>query len=175
MNQWDYTKVWKTEAEFMSWVRGHLRKMWSRYPLKVDYKNSLSYPAPKGYTGRAKQLIDCEVCGTPTAKSSIEVDHIIPCGSLRSMEDVGTFVGNLLCSPDNMRCVCKDCHSVITHAERKGITFEEAKLDKEVIAFGKLPVDAQKGILHRHGYGGDEIKNRQLRLEVYRMIMGLKY
>ena len=46
-----------------------------------------------------------------------------------------------------MQLVCKPCHLVKTHADRLGVSFEEAALKKRVIAFGKLKDEEQKSIL----------------------------
>ena len=49
---------------------------------------------------------------------------------------------------DSIRVVCKDCHRIISYAERTGMTFEEAKLEKEVIAFTKLSIKVQDATIH---------------------------
>ena len=50
-----------------------------------------------------------------------------------------------------MQLVCKPCHLVKTHADRLGVSFEEAALKKRVIAFGKLKDEEQKSILSERG------------------------
>ena len=52
----------------------------------------------------------CEICGTvpfnqKNGKPYAEADHIIPLGGKT----------NGLDSPDNMRCLCAQCHAIITH------------------------------------------------------------
>jgi hypothetical protein len=51
----------------------------------------------------------------------------------------------------DLEAVCKPCHSIITYSERMGISFEEAVIEKQVVAFGKLPAAKQKEILNDFG------------------------
>ncbi len=48
------------------------------------------------------------------------------------------YVENMaLVSKDELQLVCKPCHGIISHSQRKGISFEEAKIEKEIIALCK--------------------------------------
>jgi hypothetical protein len=48
-------------------------------------------------------------------QKEVEVDHIVPVGSLLSFEDIGGFVERLLCELDGFVVLCKQCHKVKTH------------------------------------------------------------
>ena len=86
----------------------------------------------------------CEICGKVGAMSDYQVDHIIPAGSLNSFEDITSFVKNLLyVTEEDLRILCKDCHGVITLAEKQELSFEEAKCTKEAIRLGKLKQDTK--------------------------------
>lgn len=124
---------WKTESAFWSWVRGQLRKGWSRHPVKHLYLKQKRYKA-QGKRGKMIWHLDCEICDESTPQSNIEIDHIIPSGSLKSEEDLGRFAARLyVVTFDTIRALCRDCHQISTHADKKGLSFFEAKVDKEVI------------------------------------------
>ena len=53
----------------------------------------------------------------------------------------------LLVTEEDLRPVCVECHATISLAQRKNISFEEAKIEKQVISFGKESVNKQKDIL----------------------------
>lgn len=135
--------IWKTEAQFWTFVRGVLRKGWSKHPLKLEFiktnrkriinpveKNRKRFPECWGMT--------CAICGTDTVQNMIEIDHIGEGSSFTGLHDVEKYVAHLfLVDYNSLRAVCKPCHKVENQRQRKGITFEEAKLDKLMIEFFK--------------------------------------
>lgn len=160
---------WGNESKFITWVRGVLRKGWSKYPLKHLYKESkrrkIPNPKPKFSSNHAEIWgIDCEVCGLPHVQGDIEVDHIGDSSSLKSMADVEKYARHLfMLTYADMRCVCKSCHGAISHQQKHpGMSFEDAKIDKEVIALMK---DKKKvlALLQQHGYNNctNDEKRRQ--------------
>ena len=102
-----------TEARFFGFIRSALRSSFMRYPPKHQAK------------GNAKQVTDegvrykCADCAGLFKSGEVEVDHKIPCGSLKTFEDLPRFVENLYCEPDGLRVLCKPCHQVRTQASRK--------------------------------------------------------
>ncbi len=142
MTPWtDPHSPWKTQAAFMTWLRGMLRRGWMRYPPANTWKKSMSRPAPRGH--RAKRLGDCSQCGKAFAISKLQVDHIIPAGGLQNADDIGPFVLRLFTTSDNIRLVCHPCHTIITKMERFQCSEQEAKIHSKVIAFTKLKPGAQ--------------------------------
>ena len=137
---------WKTESAFMSWVRGCLRKGWSRHPVKHLYKNSRRFKAPVGRNGREVFATTCEICNEVFRSSETEVDHINPASTFTDIDrDATGFIKRLyFIDFDTIRELCKPCHKIVTLAEKKGIAFEEAAVEKELIEFGKLKADVQK-------------------------------
>ena len=138
---WTIEKTpWATEAAFYGWVRGQLRKGWTRHPVKNLYLQNNRYKK-ENVKGRMVWHLDCEQCNTPTTQTKIQIDHIHPAGSLKTTEDIGKFVERLYFVTFNtIRVVCIPCHEVITHAERTGLSFEEAKVDKQCIHIMKKSV-----------------------------------
>lgn len=167
----DSQGLWKTESDFFVWLRGSLRRIWARHPIKNTYKTSKRYPITKdlkaNFNSKVKFLINCELCQTPTVASKVEVDHKTDAGSLKSLEDVLQFIYRLLfISWEDIRCLCKDCHKIVTLASRLGLTFEEAKLEKQVIAFSKKPAAEQVAELRALGFAVNG--NVKYRKEYYR-------
>lgn len=140
--------VWKTRSEFFSWLRGVLRRGWNKHPAKTTLLNKSRFqidnPSKKGK--RRIWGLKCKKCGHIGPTKEFEVDHVIPAGSFRSWDDVGPFVHRLMghCGEKDLRIVCKPCHGIYTYAERYGMTFEDATIEKRVIALKKLTIDDLK-------------------------------
>lgn len=151
-NPWDVPGVpWKTEAAFYGWVRGQLRKGWSRHPVKNLLIQNNRFKKDNG-KGRKTWHLECDICKQDTPQTKIQIDHIHPAGSLKTTEDIGKFVERLyFVTFDTIRPLCIPCHEIITFAERKGITFEEAIIEKQVVDIMKKSVhDLKIWLQHRH-------------------------
>jgi len=151
INPWDeYPEIWKTKSEFFTWLRGGLRNaIWKKYPPKIIYKDSQKYKPDSEYKGRAKNLITCALTGDVISFSSAEVDHIEGNVSLRDWGDVLPFVRHLCASKDNMQVVSPEAHKIKSYAEKMGISFEEADIEKRVISICKNKGDLT--FLKSHG------------------------
>ena len=146
-NPWDVCAAWKSESQFWAWLRGCLRKAWMRYPPSITWKQAQAIPPPDGYTGRAKKFGVCALCGGSAPISSLEVDHVDEGGSIKSYDDAARWLEKILDVNDNWQLVHKECHRIKTYATRMNITFAEAVIEKQVIAFGKESVEKQRIIL----------------------------
>lgn len=161
MQPWEkYPNVWKTESDYWSYIRGNFRRIWSRYPVKLEFKKNNSYLPPSDYKGRAKKMGTCALCGeTNIPISKLEVDHKDQVGSFNSRETAFDWFWELLCEEENMQLVHKDCHKIKSYADKMKISFNEAMMEKEVIKICKMKVDVQwladKGI--------EPAKNQKLR------------
>jgi 5-methylcytosine-specific restriction endonuclease McrA len=75
------------------------------------------------YTGpnkRQKWEYKCEHCRQLFKGTEVQVDHIIPVGTLRCLEDIPGFVQRLTSEdPANYQVLCKPCHLVKTMSEKK--------------------------------------------------------
>lgn len=78
-------------------------------------------------------------------------------GSILSIEDIGPFVNRLYCEADNLRVVCKPCHKAYTLSQSKGISMEEAVLEKRVTEMMKR--DNLLDYLASYGYSGTQVSN----------------
>ena len=69
---------WKTESAFWGWVRGVLRKGWSKHPIKLEYikRNRRRIKNPTG-NPRFPEVwgMNCTVCKKDHVQANIEIDH----------------------------------------------------------------------------------------------------
>lgn len=105
-----------SNSQFWGFIRSGLRAKWSRYPVKFEVLNESKRKALEN--PRAKWEYQCDVCKKWHIQKNVEVDHIIPCGTLRSYEDLPQFVERLFCGKEHLRTVCKPCHKAITKEEK---------------------------------------------------------
>lgn len=142
---------WKTEAAFYSWIRSQLRKGWSRHPVKNLYLQNNRFKS-LNERGRITWHLECEHCRKNTPQTKIQVDHLNPAGSLKTTEDLGKFVERLyFVTFDTIRVLCIPCHQTITYAEKKGLSFEDAKIEKQVVdIMKKSKHDLEMWLQDRH-------------------------
>ena len=108
-----------TQARFWSFVRSALGSAWSRYPPKYNVLAN----AKRNYKGPNKQQkyeFQCAECKGWFKAKEVSVDHITPAGTLRTYEDLPSFVEKLFVSEDELQVLCtKGCHAKKTLAERR--------------------------------------------------------
>jgi hypothetical protein len=77
MNLWDeeYTP-WKSKAQFLNWIRGGLRRLWSRHPAKTELKNRHRKKLPNE-KGREVWHNQCAVCEEWKRSLLIEI-NVLP-------------------------------------------------------------------------------------------------
>lgn len=105
-----------TEAQYWGAIRSHLRrgfKFWK--PITAT-----KLAARRKYEGenkRQKWEYQCAICGEWFNSKEVQVDHIVPCGSLKCYEDIAGFVERLT-AEEGYRLLCKPCHQEVTNEER---------------------------------------------------------
>lgn len=105
-----------TESQYWSFIRAGLRSKSVRYPVKFQVLQD----ARRTVTGkRHRYEYQCAECTKWFKQQDVQVDHITPCGSLRSYGDLPLFVERLFCEPEDMQVLCKGCHQQKTNEERK--------------------------------------------------------
>lgn len=130
---------WKTQSAFESWVRGQIRRGWSRHPVKNLYIQNHRFKKDNG-KGRLTWHVECEQCKQDFPQSKTQVDHLLPStvGGLKTSEDWGRLVTRMYyVTFDDIQILCKPCHDVKTYSERKNITFNEAVIEKQVVEIMK--------------------------------------
>ena len=107
-----------SESKFWAFIRSGLRAKFSRWPPKYTVLNDAKRPY-KGPNKKQRYEYKCSECKKHHLQKDVEVDHIIPCGSLKQYEDLAGFVERMFCGKDGLRVVCKPCHKSITAESRK--------------------------------------------------------
>lgn len=162
---------WKTESAFWSWVRGVLRKGWSKHPVKLEYikqfRKRIKNPNPKGKTSEVWGMT-CQQCGKDVVQSNIEIDHVGDNASFTGLHDAESYMKHLfLVDFDSLESCCKECHSIRSNAQNKGLTFEESRLDKLVIEKTKQKAAIQVAQLIKLGYNANEVSNPEKRKKAW--------
>ena len=161
----EYAHIWKTKAAFMSFLRGGIRRaLWNRSPIKLEFirKNRIRIPNqnPRGRADEVWGAI-CGVCGGKFPLKDVEVDHTIGNHSLKDLDDLQPFIEGIVCvSEEDLAFVCKPCHKCKTHAEKMGISFDEALIMKKAIEIEKN-FDTKSWLIERGVTPGKNMKERR--------------
>lgn len=140
-----HPEIWANETAWWTYIRGCLRATWSRNPVKHELlkaeRRQIPNPNPKGKKATVWGCT-CKMCGKEEIMKNIQVDHIVEAGSLKSVEDIQGFVERLLfVTKDDLRVVCKECNSALAYASKQGLSFAEARAEKEAIRIIKAKQD----------------------------------
>lgn len=103
-----------TEAQFWGKIRSHLRRFSVWWKPRLEAKKATRRKS-ESENKRLRWEYQCSVCQDWYADKEVELDHIAPCGTLRSFDDVPGFLERMLCDVQGFRVVCKGCHNKITH------------------------------------------------------------
>lgn len=176
MNPWETEegkKIWKSPSEYFNWARGALRRAWADYPLRKEWKKgqlravSVEEKARKIFHPSTKNVGQCVYCKEWLAGSKLEVDHKQSSDGCKSWEEVAEFLWYCIRKVgDDFVLACKPCHKIKTYAERYEMSFEEARIEKEVIDVFKT--DGKAWLLSR---GITPAKNSKLRRDQVREVL----
>jgi 5-methylcytosine-specific restriction endonuclease McrA len=182
---WEYLpEIWSTKAAYFTWLRGQMRRAWSRHPVKVQYQKSRRVRANVGkqrdkLTGVRKEVwaLPCDICGGVFPQTEVEVDHIVRAGSFRNWEECEQWLRSLMqITPDDLQLACKPCHKIKSYAEHHGISFLEARAEKAAIEWQKeCPPDTQKKVLLTLGVDAIDVSNAKKRRAAYVAVLLAKY
>jgi len=106
-----------TESAFWSFIRSALRQK-SRWWKPIGQAKQAAKRKYKGPNKRQKFEYQCNQCKEYFPDKEINVDHIIPAGTLRSANDLPGFVERLFCEVDNLQVLCSNCHNKKTQDEK---------------------------------------------------------
>jgi len=108
-----------TESAFWSFIRSALRQKsrWWKPITQCKMKARRTY---KGPNKRQKFEYQCKECNNWFPDKKINVDHIVPAGTLRCANDLPGFVDRLFCEIDNLQVLCSTCHDKKTKLEKDG-------------------------------------------------------
>jgi len=107
----------ETDSQHIGKIRSALRNMsrwWKPFALALKAASHTSY------VGRAKRVhYLCAVCNKLHPKQNVEVNHIVPVGSLKTYDDLPSFCARLFVEDVSLlEVVCKPCHAEITAAQK---------------------------------------------------------
>jgi len=160
-----------TESAYLGWIRSALRSKSLRWPPRAEALK-LARRSYKGTNKLQKWEFSCALCNHWWKAKEVVVDHFpVAAGSILSTEDIGPFANNLYCEVDNLRVLCKTCHDCHTLSERHGITFEEAAIEKEVIAIMKQPVKDILAFCQSYEYDVSKLTNSAKRKQAVQQIL----
>jgi hypothetical protein len=153
-----YPEIWKTEAMYLSWIRGGIRRyLWSKNPVKLEFvkeaRKMITNPNVKLRKGRPKVWGGvCEICKKEHILKNMEVDHRTGEHSLRKISDIQQFVeGIVFVRKEDLAFLCKPCHKIKTLAERQGMSHEDAAIEKQAITICKEKADVVKAWIIKKG------------------------
>ena len=106
-----------TESAFWSFIRSALRQKsrWWKPIAECKAKAKRKYSGPNK---RQKFEYQCNQCKGWFSDKNINVDHIIPAGTLTNANDLPGFVERLFCEVDNLQVLCTSCHNKKTKDEK---------------------------------------------------------
>jgi len=111
-NQW-------TEARYWQQVRSFLRRAF-RYWKPMQKAKLSARRIYKGKNKRQKWEFQCNHCKNWFKSTEVQVDHIIPVGSLKCEEDLVDWLKRLTPEdPTSYQVLCIDCHKIKSQNERK--------------------------------------------------------
>lgn len=151
--------LWKTEKSYLNWLRGQIRRIWSRHPIKHRYvaqritltpidAQAQAVPIGCTLTARTKKLRCCEMCEQWFPPGRLEVDHIHGGVGFDTYEEFLEWQERMLfVSFDDIRELCKGCHAKVTLSQKLGCSLEDVPYHQERIAFSKLKAGEQNKLL----------------------------
>lgn len=190
-----------TEKELLQEFRSLTRQMWGNSEFKKRYvklhsiiivndnpRSMKRYPKVTKY--------ECRICKKYFGSAEVEIDHSFGENSLKSIYDIEPFFkAIMLPKPEDLQILCKDkwsyktqtvngkkkkvrdkmlhqgCHGIKTVQERNGISFEQAKKQKEFILISKSDEKTLDVIMYFGVLEGDIPKTKVGRKELLRKLM----
>lgn len=143
-NPWEeFPNIWKSEAAFITWIRGGLRKLWSKHPVKLEFmkanRKRIKNPNPTA-SKRFPEVwgAQCNVCKKDFVQNDIQIDHKGDEGTFTTLSEIEAYARHLyMVGFEDLQSVCKPCHKIINHSQRTRTSFEQAAMLKEVIRIFK--------------------------------------
>ena len=105
-----------SDAKFWSFVRSGLRRKWIMWPPRFEALKKARRPI---IGKRHKWEVKCSKCKKWCLQKNVQVDHIVPVGTLKSYSHLDSFVRKLFVPVEKLRILCKTCHLKKTLEERK--------------------------------------------------------
>ena len=110
-----------SESAFWSFIRSALRQKSRWWKPVSDCKQKVKRPY-KGPNKRQKFEYQCNYCKNWFPDKEVNVDNIIPAGTLTCANDLPGFVERLFVEVDGLQVLCTTCHNKKTKQEKNART-----------------------------------------------------
>ena len=158
------------EKHVLSVVRSAIRTAWMKSDVKLAYLYMNTIPDMDDKT-RTKWLVKCEMCGELFKLTDVEIDHRNGNHTFTKVEDFENYFKNILMVGfDDLSILCKEDHAVKTLSESLGISIEESRIEKKVIAICKQSAKVIDAFLVENGVTG-YAKNKDARRDAVRNVL----
>lgn len=150
----DNEHIWPTAGKWWYWFKTRARLgLWKRHPVRYTFVSKRRKKYPIGEGGRMVWGGVCEDCGNTFKEKEMEVDHIIGVGHPSKIEDIQDHIEKLVViTEEDLRWLCKLCHSYHTYAATFKVSLEEAiRRKKEIAAKKKLKPKPKKKVAKKKG------------------------
>ena len=142
------------EKHVLGVVRGAIRSAWMKSDVKLAYLYMNTIPDMDDKT-RTKWLVKCEMCGELFKLTDVEIDHKFGNHTFTKVEDFENYFSNILMVGfDDLQILCRDDHLAKTLSESLGISIEDARTEKKVIAICKQSAKLIDAYLAENGVTG---------------------
>jgi 5-methylcytosine-specific restriction endonuclease McrA len=105
-----------TEAKYWGMMRSGLRRMFRYWKPAQDALRAAKFPWP-GPRGR-KHGYRCAACAGKFKRDDVQVDHVVPCGRLKCLEDLPGFVARMTVE-GGFQILCRKCHTKKTQLDNE--------------------------------------------------------
>lgn len=108
-----------TGSQYWSAIRSALRSKFRYWTPATQALKAAERPS-KSKNKRLKYEYQCAKCKKWFKRADVQIDHIIPCGSLKCADDIPAFLERL--TPEDsaaFQVLCSKDHKIKTQAERK--------------------------------------------------------
>jgi hypothetical protein len=132
-----------TERELVGWIRKKLDDVWRSCPQKLAFLEKMRVPDYDPNTRRTSKW-QCNITKEWFNKTDVQVDHIQGEHEFTRLDQLVEFANKrFMVGYNDLQILSIEAHSIKTHAERYGMTYDEAKIDKQAIAIQDTKKDKE--------------------------------
>lgn len=108
-----------TESQYFSKIRSALRSCFRYWkPMTIALENSSR--KSQSLNKKLKKEYQCAHCNEWFKREDVEIDHIVPAGSLKTYDDIAPFIKRLTTENVNdYQILCKNHHRIKTNNEKQ--------------------------------------------------------
>jgi len=114
-----------TKARMFSFIRSNLRLMSRKWPPIQEALKDARRPSQSKNRRLRWEFVCCQ-CNKWFPRKEVHAEHIVPCGSLNTFDDISGFVQRMLVEKTGIEVKCKTCHQLKTNEERRERNSSEA-------------------------------------------------